>query len=76
MSGCNAAKTCQNLFNNEGIFIMIFASLIAHVKDRLTKRAEFRRLVAEINSLTQSDLTDLNADRGDMIHGAYQQVYG
>ena len=55
---------------------MIFASIIAHLKDRLAKRVEFRRLVTEINTLTQSDLTDLNADRGDMIHGAYQQVYG
>ncbi len=55
---------------------MIFASIIAHFKDRLAKRAEFRRLVAEINSLSNSDLTDLRADRTDMVRYAYTQVYG
>lgn len=55
---------------------MIFVSLIAHLKDRLAKRAEFRRLVAEINSLSNSDLVDLRADRTDMIRYAHQQVYG
>jgi hypothetical protein len=55
---------------------MLFVSLIAHVKDRLAKRAEFRRLVAEINSLSSRDLTDLRADRSDMIRYARQQVYG
>ncbi|WP_413991870.1 hypothetical protein ACMDCR_07190 [Labrys okinawensis] len=55
---------------------MIFASLIAHLKDRMAKRAEFRRLVAEINSLSNGDLVDLRADRSDMIRYAHQQVYG
>ena len=38
---------------------MIFASIIAHIKDRLAKRARFRRMIDEINSLTSADLTDL-----------------
>jgi hypothetical protein len=55
---------------------MIFASLIAHIKDRLAKRAQYRRLVAEIDTLSNSDLVDLRADRTDMLRGAWQQVYG
>jgi len=55
---------------------MLFAGLIAHFKDRLAKRAEYRRLVAEIESLSNRDLTDLRADRIDMIRHAHQQVYG
>ncbi|GLS18368.1 hypothetical protein GCM10007874_13850 [Labrys miyagiensis] len=55
---------------------MIFVSLIAHLKDRMAKHAEFRRLVAEINSLSNSDLVDLRADRTDMIRYAHHQVYG
>jgi hypothetical protein len=55
---------------------MIFASLIAHLKDRLAKRAQYRRLVAEINSLSSRDLVDLRADRTDMLRGAWQEVYG
>jgi len=55
---------------------MIFASIIAHIKDRLSKRARFRRMIDEINSLTSSDLTDLRADRTDMLRSAYQEVYG
>ncbi|CAM5772385.1 hypothetical protein LMIY3S_03826 [Labrys miyagiensis] len=55
---------------------MIFAGLIAHIKDHLAKRAEFRRLVAEINTLSNSDLVDLRADRSEMIRYAHQQIYG
>jgi len=55
---------------------MLFASLIAHIKDRLAKRARFRRMIDEINSLTNADLTDLRADRTDMLRSAYQEVYG
>ncbi len=55
---------------------MLFVGLIAHIKDRLAKRAEFRRLVAEIDTLSPRDLVDLRADRSDMIRSAYQQVYG
>lgn len=55
---------------------MLFVGLIAHIKDRLAKRAEFRRLVAEINTLSDRDLLDLRADRMEMIRYARQQAYG
>jgi hypothetical protein len=55
---------------------MIFVSLVAHLKDRLAKRAEFRRLVAEIQSLSDRDIADLRADRSDMVRYARHQVYG
>jgi len=55
---------------------MIFAGFVAQIKDRLAKRAEFRRLVDDINSLTSGDLTDMRANRTEMIHRAYLHVYG
>jgi hypothetical protein len=55
---------------------MIFVSLVAHLKDRLAKRAEFRRQLAEINTLSDRDLQDLRADRVEMIRYAHNEVYG
>jgi hypothetical protein len=55
---------------------MILASLIARIKDRLDKRIRYRRLVAEIESLTPRDLADMRADRGEMLAHAYRQIYG
>ncbi|MDQ0392527.1 hypothetical protein [Labrys monachus] len=75
MDCCNAAKKEENALNRKE-HIMIFASIIAHLKDRLAKRARFRRMIDEINSLSNADLTDLRADRTDMLRSAYQEVYG
>ena len=55
---------------------MMFSGLIAQIKDRLAKRAEFNRIVSEINSFSNEDLTDMRASRAEMIHQAYRQVYG
>jgi hypothetical protein len=55
---------------------MIFTGLIAQIKDRLAKRAEYHRLISDINSLSNSDLCDMRADRGEMLHHAYLEVYG
>ncbi len=55
---------------------MIIASFVAHIQDRLAKRSLFNRLVREIESLTERDLADLRADRADLLHGVYRQVYG
>jgi hypothetical protein len=65
-----------NIPPNRRISIMLFAAIITHLKDRLAKRAEFRRLVAEINTLSERDLSDLRADRAEMIYHARHQVYG
>ena len=55
---------------------MIFAGIIAHIRARLAKRREYRRLAAEIHSLSESDLADLRADRGDMLRHVHRQIYG
>ena len=55
---------------------MIFASLVSRIQQRLDKRRRYRRLVAEIESLSSRDLADLRADRTEMLRHAYAQVYG
>ena len=55
---------------------MIFASLISYFKNRMAKQAEFLRLMAEIDNLSDRDLRDLRADRLEMIRHAREQVYG
>jgi hypothetical protein len=54
----------------------MFSGLIAQIKGRLAKRAEFNRLVSQINSFSNDDLADMRASRAEMIHQAYRQVYG
>jgi hypothetical protein len=52
----------------------MFSGLIARIKDHFAKRAEFNRIVSEINSFSNEDLTDMRASRAEMIHQAYRQV--
>jgi len=51
-------------------------NLISYAQNRLEKRREFNRLANEISSLSQRDLADLRADRGEMLRHAYKKVYG
>ena len=55
---------------------MIFQNLVAHAQDRIAKRRHYNRLANEIASLSQRDLADLRADRGEMLRHAYKTVYG
>ncbi|MEO9336237.1 hypothetical protein ABFT80_02205 [Mesorhizobium sp. SB112] len=55
---------------------MIFSGLVARTQDRLSKRLRYRRLVAEIEGMSTRDLSDIRADRSEMLHQAYQDVYG
>jgi hypothetical protein len=55
---------------------MIFSTLVAQFKDRLSKRAELHRLVSEINSLSSDDLADIRGNRAEMIYQAHRQIYG
>jgi hypothetical protein len=55
---------------------MIFSNLVASTQSRLAKRRHYNRLVAEIESLSPRDLSDLRADRGEMLFHAYKNVYG
>ncbi len=51
-------------------------SLIAAVQKQLADRRRYMRLVAEIDSLTPTDLADLRADPIEMRRAAYIDVYG
>lgn len=55
---------------------MVFSNIVSRAQDRLAKRARYRRLVAEIESLSNRDLVDLRADRSEMLYQAYRSVYG
>jgi hypothetical protein len=55
---------------------MIFGTFIASVTRRWEKRKLYRRLVAEIESLTDREIAELGGDRGDMLRATYDRVYG
>ena len=40
------------------------------------QRYHFTELVAEIQGMSPRDLADINANRSDMLHGAYREIYG
>ena len=50
--------------------------LITYAQDRIAKRRQYNRLANEIASLSQRELADLRADRGEMLRHAYLQIYG
>ena len=54
----------------------MFDTIINRAKDRLAKRQRYNRLIAEIQGMSPRDLADINANRGDMLHHAYREVYG
>ena len=51
-------------------------NLITYAQDRIAKRRQYDRLANEIAGLSQRDLADLRADRGEMLRHAYQKIYG
>ena len=55
---------------------MFIQNIIARAQDRIAKRRQYNRLANEIASLSQRDLADLRADRGEMLRHAYQKIYG
>lgn len=50
--------------------------MFENLKVRIAKRARYRRMIDEINSLTTRDLADFNGNRADMLSAAYDDVYG
>lgn len=54
----------------------MFKTLFATVHKQIADRRRFRVAVAEINALSNRDLVDLRADRAEMIHHAWEAVYG
>lgn len=64
---------CQNgAFDNA----MVFSNLIARTQGRLAKRARYRRLVSEIEGLSDQRPRGPPADRGEMLCQACRSVYG
>lgn len=55
---------------------MLFAGIIAELRNRLAKRREYRRLVDEILSLSDRDIADLRGDRQEMLFNVRREVYG
>jgi hypothetical protein len=51
-------------------------NLISYAQNRISKRRQYNRIADEIASLSQRDLADLRADRGEMLRHAYQKIYG
>ncbi len=54
----------------------MFDSIINRAKDRYAKRQRYNRIVAEIQGMSPRDLADINANRTDMLHSAYREIYG
>jgi hypothetical protein len=55
---------------------MIFHDIVSRARAHIAKRRHYNRLAAEIEGLSPRDLADLRADRSEMLHHAYQAVYG
>lgn len=55
---------------------MPFSRLIAFAQQRLAKYREYRRLVAEIDSLSQNDLIEMGAFQIDLYRAARKEIYG
>lgn len=54
----------------------MFRNFVNYANSRIEKRREFNRLASEIAGLSARDLSDLRADRGEMLRHAYKSVYG
>ena len=54
----------------------MFASIVKNVRQRVAKRQRYNRLTAEILSMSDRDLADINGNRTDMLRYAYHEVYG
>lgn len=54
----------------------MFTRLIAIAQDRLDKGRRYRRLIAEIDAMSNADLIELGAFQSDLHKAAHRQVYG
>lgn len=55
---------------------MIFTDLIVATQRRIAKRRRFNRLAAEIQGLTNRELSDMHADRHQMMRELRREIYG
>jgi len=54
----------------------MFSSLVHRTRDRIQKRRRYNQLVAEIESLSDRDLADLNSNRAEMLYHVRREIYG
>lgn len=54
----------------------MISTLIAKLRKSRDDRRRYNRAIAEIESLTQRELTDLNADPVEMARAVYANIYG
>ena len=74
---CNAVRFGKYPGNNKKRNpVMTFSGIIAQIKDRRAKRAQFLRIADEINAMSQHDLADIRGDRTEMLRSAYLEIYG
>ena len=57
-------------------FTTMFSNFVNRARISLARRSEYNRLVAEIQSMSDRDLADINGNRSEMLHHAYRMVYG
>ncbi len=50
--------------------------LMTLAQERLDKNRRYRRLIAEIDMLSNADLVELGAFQSDLYAAARQQIYG
>lgn len=55
---------------------MNISSLIQQAHARIDKQRRYYRMVAEIQALSQRDLSDMRADRSEMLYWARKDVFG
>ncbi len=50
--------------------------LFAFAQDRLDKNRRYRRMIAEIDTLSHADLVELGAFQSDLYAAARKEIYG
>jgi hypothetical protein len=54
----------------------MFNRLFAFAQDRLDKNRRYRRMIAEIDTLSNADLMELGAFQSDLYAAAHKEIYG
>lgn len=55
---------------------MNFSSLISRAQSRIESHRRYSRAVAEINALSNRDLSDMRADRSELLYWARKDILG
>lgn len=55
---------------------MNIQTIVTRVRGHLDRQRRFRAAVAEINSLSNSDLADMRGNRQQMLYAAHREIFG